>query len=544
MKKTLDKERKVQTEDKLFNFRPLFFVGVALCIGVVFSYVVTVYGISPLWALLPVSLAGMPFLFCTSWQHAKSVFIAFSVLFAFFLVGVFTFRAQIDDYRTNAVETGESYVSGCVIEYAATAYDAHVVIDELTIDGKSTKGKLIAYMPDSYTENISIADELFLFGCLQSDGAIFNEYGFKASQIHENIRFIMNVESCQKIGRSQSVFLNVRSRMQNVLQKGMDETPAAVALALLTGDTSRIDYSLLENVRYGGIAHIFAVSGLHIGALFAFCMWLTGKTFLSKTSKILRFVLTAAVLLFYGGVCGYTSSVMRASVMCLVFYAARLIGVKMDMLECIGLSATIVLLFSPVALFTVGFQLSFAACLGIAFFAKLLNMGMLRLLVGKTPTRRLLENGDAAPPTVWESTRNSIVSFVAVTLSAQIATSPISLYHFGYLSVWSVFLNCLFVPIVSGVFAILLALVFIGCILPITASAVLLKVPSVVFSALLLVFEVVDFSSFAITGLQLGLGSFFGYYGVCIFLSDKWNVNKPLQYTLAGVCALVFALTL
>ena len=544
MKKLLSEKERLETEDKLFNFRPIFFIAVALCLGIVFAYFRYSYGITRLWALLPVGCAGIPFLFCSSLKRLRAVAFAFAMLCIAFLVGTFSFRTQIVDYQKAEITDGESaYVTGRVLERTERSYATQITIDDVLVDGKAVKGKLVAYIPATYGEKIRISDCVLLFGNIQNQTDIFDEYGFKGTQIHENIRYRIETDKCQIVGKSNSPFLRLRNRMQSVLQTGMDETPASVTFALLTGDSTQMDGDLLKNVRYGGIAHIFAVSGLHVGALYAFCLWLTGKTALSKLPKFLRFALVACTLLFYGGVCGYTSSVMRASVMCLVFYASKLIGLKADFLECIGLSAVIVLLVSPVALFTVGFQLSFGACLGIALWTKPIKK-QLQDIFGGNGSRRVLENGDSAPPTLLESARNAILSFVAVTLSAQVATAPILLYSFGFLSVWSVLLNCIFVPLISGLFACILALTLICCVLPISASVFILKVPSLLFSALLLAFQVLDFSKLAITGVPLGLGGFLGYYGACVFLTDKWNIHKGLKWTLAGVCALVFALTL
>jgi competence protein ComEC len=173
------------------------------------------------------------------------------------------------------------------------------------------------------------------------------------------------VESCVVVGKKFDFFGSIRTRIAEVLYRGMDIETASVTMAVLTGNTAGIEDGLLENMRYGGIAHIFAVSGLHVGDLFAFCLFFTSKTPLRKMPKIARFFLVAFLLIFYGGICGFSASVIRATVLCLVGYAAKLLGVSVDRFEALGVGGVIVLLISPVELFSPGFQLSFLACLGI-----------------------------------------------------------------------------------------------------------------------------------------------------------------------------------
>ena len=131
----------------------------------------------------------------------------------------------------------------------------------------------------------------------------------------------------------------------------------------------------------------------------------------------------------------------------------------------------------------------------------------------------------------------------SISLAAQIATAPILLYWFGFVSGWTLLLNVLFVPIISGVFALLLLLALLACVLPTTFGTVLLYVPSALWQALLLVFEIFDFSSFAWTR-KLPLGSVLCYYGGGLFATDTWNISKRLKWTLILLCFLGFGVTM
>ena len=161
------------------------------------------------------------------------------------------------------------------------------------------------------------------------------------------------------------------------------------------------------------------------------------------------------------------------------------------MLENIGAAAVLVLLLSPTALFEVGFQLSFSACLGIALLSKPMQRTAYAFL-GKITNGKTIVSKDA-PPTITQSVVRASLSFLAVSLSAQIFTAPILWNAFGYFSVWSLLLNCVFVPLIGVLFSLLLFLAFVASVLPVTLARYILFVPNVLLSAGLLFFEFFDF---------------------------------------------------
>jgi competence protein ComEC len=284
----------------------------------------------------------------------------------------------------------------------------------------------------------------------------------------------------------------------------------------------------LQNVRYGGIAHIFAVSGLHVGALFAVCLTLF-KGRLQVLPRYVRFLSVAVVLLLYGGVCGYSASILRATVMCLCSYLCRLWFFGSDGLERIGFAGIVVLLISPATLFDIGFQLSFSACLGIVVLYRPISRLCYGLADKIVPPA---EDAKDKPRSIPRRIFRFFVGLFTTTVSAQIATAPLLLNTFGFLSGWSLLLNMLFVPIVSALFSLALCVAFVACLLPLSVAPFLLYAPSVVWSALLLLFHVVDFSTFALKSNGISLFSRALYAVACSFLTDKWNLTKGLKILL------------
>lgn len=539
-----------KSEDRLFNFRPVFFAAVFLCLGIAFGYLEVVEGVSPWWKCLLVTLF-VPTAFYAEKKKRLRAFLAALLLLVVFFVGEGAFRMQIASYLESRYFDGEATIAGRVIEIRDYDYSIYVLLTDVSVDGKGVTGNFIAYLPASFGENVRLSDRIVVTAKIETYKTLFDEYGFAVNRIRDDIRYrLYAVQDGYVTGHTFDLFLSVRERILSVIQSGMDETPAAVTIALFLGDAGGVDATLLENIRYGGIAHIFAVSGLHVGALYLFC-----RKFFQKVSvpPLLSGLLLAAVLIFYAGGCGFSASVLRAVVICLLAHFANSAWLKTDFLQSLGAAAILVLLRSPTALYEVGFQLSFSACLGLALFSRPIQTWLEKAASGiENLVKRLLkwdrrarprprEKNGEAPPTLYERARRSVLSFLAACIAAQLATAPIQYCAFGYLSGWSLALNCLFVPIVSGVFAVFLLLVAIACILPIAAANVLLYLPSVAWETLLLFFETVDLTAFALTGIAISEGAVLSYYFGLQFLSDKWNISQRQKTVLIVLSLLACA---
>ena len=386
---------------------------------------------------------------------------------------------------------------------------SRVVLSDLIIDGKGREGKLVATLGEEFSEKAALSRRVVLVGRVETDLSLFGEYGFQSENVEKKIYYSAEAHSLSAAGEDKDVFLAVRSRLRDRLYRGMDEEPAAVTYALLIGDTSGISAGLLESVRYGGIAHIFSVSGLNIGSLYVFFRALTDKTRLRRLPAGLRFAMTGGALVFYAGVCGFSASVLRATVMCLVLYASSLFGVKSDMLENTGIAALLLLAVHPVQLFDLGFGLSFAACLSIGVLSRTFRDGLDALLpFGGRPEDR--------PAGILRKIRGGSIEFLAVSLAAQAGTLPLLLGSFGYISVWS--------------------------LAPASAAPFLLYLPSAVWSAALLLFHAFDFS-LVIRGMRMGVAAL-PFVGFFLALSDKVNAGRGLRLALCAIFLAAFAASL
>ncbi|MBS1305446.1 MAG: ComEC/Rec2 family competence protein [Christensenellaceae bacterium] len=520
-----------RSDGKLFNFRPALFAAAFFALGILFAYGKKYGAVSSLWLLAGVPIFALSVGFAADRRRAL---FASGVLVLCFCFGGLSFTRAVQRFKDCGVYAGGHTVVGTIAEKKEYGRFSVLYLTDLYIDGTREQGQLVAAVGASLAEKAALSDEVVLRGTVTTDTDEFGPYGFRAGDIADNVRFKAEAVSLAVTGRDGNLFRAVRFRIKSALYAGMDDDTAAVAYALLTGDVSGIESGLLENVRRGGIAHIFAVSGLHVGALYSFCLLLFNKTRLKRLPKLFRFFFVSAILVFYGGVCGFSASVTRAAVMCLTLYASSLIGTKPDLPESAGLAALFLLIVRPVLLFDVGFQLSFAACLGIGTLSHTFRAAF------SAPFARASSVSQNTAESFSLKLQRGLVSLLSVSLAAQIATAPILLHSFGYVSLWGLALNLLFVPLVGAAFSFLLVLAFVAALLPLAAAPILLYVPSMLWSALLLAFYAVDFSSFAVEGIRLGSAALL-FYAFFIFLSDKLNLPGRLRKVLLGIICLSFA---
>ncbi|GAB4457876.1 MAG: ComEC/Rec2 family competence protein [Elainellaceae cyanobacterium] len=221
----------------------------------------------------------------------------------------------------------------------------------------------------------------------------------------------------QRIVRSQAAGLAVKN------QEGKpDERPGALVSAMLLGKGGvDVPFDLRDSFANAGLAHALAASGFQVSLLIGIMLSLT-RSFPSQAS----FALSATVLLGYVGLTGLEPSVARAGVMGFAVLAAITLGRRVNPLNSLLLAATLLLLVNPVWIWDLGFQLSVLATLGLLVTAPVLTKWL-----------------DWLP--------SAIAPLVAVPLAAFAWTIPLQLHVFGVVSPYSLPLNILTSPLITGI---------------------------------------------------------------------------------------------
>ncbi len=191
-------------------------------------------------------------------------------------------------------------------------------------------------------------------------------------------------------------------------ESGIEGENLAVLSAITLGYKNLLDEETRRVFTASGAMHILAVSGLHVGIIFAtlsaFLIFLSR----SKKGKLLQTFLLIGFLWFYAFFTGLSPSVVRASLMFSLVLIGNSLNRTNNVYNTLSAAAFIALSFNPLLILDIGFQLSYCAVLSIVvFYSPIYNLLYVK--------NRYLEK-------VW--------ALIAVSLAAQIGTSPLSIFHF------------------------------------------------------------------------------------------------------------------
>jgi competence protein ComEC len=202
------------------------------------------------------------------------------------------------------------------------------------------------------------------------------------------------------------------------------EREQATASALVLGVTDGLDDDLLKAYASTGAMHVLAVSGLHVSIIY-WIILLAGKPLEKlRSGKVILAAGSVVILWIYAFVTGWSPSVLRAVMMFTFVALSRPWRQSTNIYNTMAASAFCLLVYDPFFLMSVGFQLSYIAVFGIVF----LHPHLYRLW---EPRRRIWDE-------VWKVT--------SVSVAAQIATVPISLFYFHQFPNYFLVANLLVIP--------------------------------------------------------------------------------------------------
>lgn len=267
---------------------------------------------------------------------------------------------------------------------------------------------------------------------------------------------------------------NYRNNLSERILSTLSQPTSGVAVALITGQRQHLDRTTANILRDAGLAHLLAISGLHMGLITGVAFFLLEFLLAAVPGFALRYPTrklaalgawaTAVVYLLLSGA---GISTLRAFVMVSVALLAVVTDRRVLSLRSVALAAMAILALSPQAILSISFQMSFAATIGlIVFYGSVSRQGQGRQQSPQNSTiqRRI----------------HSLARFVAATaltsLVAQVAIAPIALFHFQALSVIGILANILAVPLMA--FIVMPAAFLSLVLIPLGLDALLLGVMS------------------------------------------------------------------
>ena len=314
-----------------------------------------------------------------------------------------------------------------------------VSVRELKVEDTwvAMRGLVLVQVP-SY-EPYRYGDVLEVSGRLQTppqEGA----FSYRAYLARQGIHSTLQYPRLALLARDQgqllpAVLYGLKRRTQGVIAAILPEPQAALLTGILLGSDEGIPKSLMDQFRATGTAHIIAISGFNIALISA---WLV-RLFSRLLQRYAALVAALIAIVLYTILVGADPPVVRAALMGALATFALIVGRKSDALTSLAVAAWLITAWQPFALWEIGFQLSFAASLGLVLYS------------GK------LQEWTASKAEQWFSseTLQRAARFVGdtllATLAAQITTLPLMLAHFHQFSPLSVVANLLVIPVQPAV---------------------------------------------------------------------------------------------
>ena len=360
-----------------------------------------------------------------------------SILISSFIFGCFT---AVNFSLHSKREFDNSMHSICAVVSEVVKNDSmqDVVLRNVVIDGTKQNFKIKATC-ETAIATLIVGDKVDFNAYLFANKLVRNG-DVSTSSLKNNIQYYCTILDGILVSQSRASIVDyIKDDVKNLYLNGFEnKETAGLCYAILMGDKSMLSDEYYEIFQNAGIAHVLAVSGLHVGFLVAIILFLTK---LLKINPKVRFFVIFAILILYNILCGFAPSVFRASVMSLCLMLGLIIGERNDSLSNLSLAGIIVLLVQPLNLFDVGFLLSFSSVFGILFFQKPISNLLCKLHINKFVSEP-----------------------ISLTVAATIGTLPWTCKYFGYLSPISILSNLIVLPLFCLAYYVLIPSTLIALI--------------------------------------------------------------------------------
>lgn len=357
-------------------------------------------------------------------QLIQKVYFGIATYLCFFAIGYFTYQIRLPQFQQNHYSHYTSENKAELLQLKITQnlkpdkFNLKYFAEVNAINETATNGKILLIVSkDSLKESFSVDEVLLVYTAISEIPKPLNPHQFdysnymKSVGVYGQLRVSEN-EILKKAKGSKTllgVAQNFRAEIVEKLQKTKLKTDErAIIQALVLGEKKDINKNLYNEYAAAGAVHILAVSGLHVGILYAILAFLLKPISRLKNGVLFHAVLIVLLLWGFALLSGLSPSVTRAVTMFSFFAFAKLFDRETNSINTLFLSFLALLIINPLWLFQVGFQLSYLAVFFIVWLLPIFYK------VGYSKYRIVRKS--------W--------TIVAVTLCAQIGVLPLSLYYF------------------------------------------------------------------------------------------------------------------
>ncbi|NPV27179.1 MAG: DNA internalization-related competence protein ComEC/Rec2 [Firmicutes bacterium] len=462
------------------------------------------------------------------------------IMFICFGTGIFWGGLAWENKKSSLLSNLETYVTltGWVAEEPQRYPDRLVyrlaVEQIITPDGVQPVNELV--LLKLYTKRHTVVtyrygDILRVHGQLQLPKAASNpgEFDYQAYLARQGIFTQVSATEPEQVVRVGSgrgnplthLALSIKVRVVEQLERELPGNQAAILQGIIFGDQEQLPAEEVKAYQATGLFHVFSVSGLHVGFVLLFGLSLAN---LFRFSYGISSLLTAGLLIIYGFLTGWPACVARAILMGLLALGAKGLNRDNDLLNSLAVAAWLILLWDPLALYDLGFQLSFAATWGLVYLYPALDYRLAH----------------------WPRWRTLFL----VPLAAQLATLPLVAYYFNQVSLISLVANVVVVGLIGAVVLLGLGIIPLTFVWPAVAGYLTSATGGLIWITNLIIHGLARLPGSTLTVATPHLVLVFAYYGLLMAIVSEhfqpvvglFKTLSPRQRT--GVIVGTIAVTL
>ncbi|WP_452229766.1 ComEC/Rec2 family competence protein [Lacinutrix sp. MEBiC02404] len=439
---------------RILNFTVIK-LSACLCIGIVLAYSIVIpltwslYNALLHFLLLTISL------FLSRKQFIKTIWFGVLVCFTTISIGIVSTNMHnpkhFKKHYTHLKNTPKQITFRIKEVLKPGNYNTKYVVDILKAEDESVTGKaLLNIKKDSLQKKLEVDEILITTEGFQEISQTLNPNQFDYKNYLEKQyiyhQIYARTENLFRVSDTKHTLVGYASLLRNTINKQLKKYPfkpdeLSIINALILGQRQSISTGVYTNYVNAGAIHILAVSGLHVGILLLLLNTLFKPLESIKKGKLVKTIIILILLWCYALLAGASASIIRAATMFSIVAIGMHLKRPSNIYNTLAISIFFILLFKPLFLFDVGFQLSYMAVLAIVAIQPILYK------IWK--------------PRFWLA--DKLWQITTVTIAAQFGVLPISLFYFHQFPGLFWLSNIVVIPLIgiiltSGILVIILAL--------------------------------------------------------------------------------------
>ncbi|MGB1360730.1 MAG: ComEC/Rec2 family competence protein [Alphaproteobacteria bacterium] len=472
-------------------------------VGISISYNLSSYIVLYITSLITLTAVGL-YVYNFKLHNDKITICVRALLFVLLGITVMEIRNNTI-VKTDTLSRGMYEITGDVEKFNLGKDKNKVIITNIEISGVKQTGKVQLNTTKYLRTGDNITVTAFVFP--PSKPVVKGAFDFSKYAKYKGIIGYGKILSINNIVKADDT--NTANKIVDYVYQNIDPRTASLASALITGNRAGIAKDDLSALRKSGLAHLLAISGLHIGLVMGavyfflktlFVLLLFNRSTLYPIKKIAG-VLSLIVAFLYAGLADFPIPTIRAFLMAGIVILGVVFDRQVVNIRTVAIVAGFIALLIPESIFSPSFQLSF-----IAVFS----------LVGMFQVYKLKLKG----------IKGIILGVIVSSIIVQIATAPFIIYHFGLFSSHSVLANVMAIPFMTFFIAPMLLLSVLEMF--VFGTSVFINISSFGLGILLDLSHFItnlDYSNFYLPSFS-GVGLALFAFAVVLFIVSKVENNK------------------